>query len=442
MAGQHYASLIQTIDLGAYGGAELFFGDINHDGKPEIIAYQGPGVLGARMYAGLNQIKPHLPRSQCVTAFDMDGRRLWTWGEINPPDRPYISHAYEACVSIGDADNDGKAEVVVALGNAVILLDGLTGREKRSVSLPEDYFYIVHVLWRPTAGHEAALVVKNGEEDYKGGPYAQPVIGLNAELKIVWGPDVIPGAGHHVLTVPIRADSSTGYLIGYCAVNPNGRIEWAVDSIDGGRIEAEKQHVDYSVAWHDSGRQLFALAGSDRGYVAESGGKMLFSMTEGHVQGVAVGRFQGGDQIQVAFYNAPDGPIVVYNMQGQRVLRAETRHVDENTNPLCFLKNRPEQAFHRNRPIITAPGGDRDWIAYADGGWPWGLDGAGRSNLTFPPPEDGRINWDEAKNISDLIRIDDMGYSYAMKTIGITPLSVPLTAIYNRRFLWLYAVNK
>ncbi len=80
MPDQHYASLIQTIDLGDYGGAELFFGDINNDGKPEIIAYQGPGVLGARMYAGLNQMKPHLPRSQSVTAFYMGGRRLWTWG--------------------------------------------------------------------------------------------------------------------------------------------------------------------------------------------------------------------------------------------------------------------------------------------------------------------------------------------------------------------------
>ena len=98
--------LVQELSIAAFGGAELFFADLDHDGRPEVLAYQGPAVFGARLYSGLPQVKPALPKSTCLTAFRQDGTRLWTWGTPNPTDRPYTSHAFESCVATGDVDGD------------------------------------------------------------------------------------------------------------------------------------------------------------------------------------------------------------------------------------------------------------------------------------------------------------------------------------------------
>jgi len=109
--------------------------------------------------------------------------------------------------------------------------------------------------------------------------------------------------------------------------------------------------------------------------------------------------------------------------------------MDENMKPLVLPQGR--EIFHRNRPIVSVSGKDRDWIAYADGGWPWGMDGAGRRALTFPPPDE-KIDWNQAARMADKNRMDDMGYSYAIKNIEAASLSNPLIAIYNRRFVWFY----
>ena len=41
---------ILEISFEEKGGAEYFFSDIDGDGKPEIITYQGPGVFGSEIF--------------------------------------------------------------------------------------------------------------------------------------------------------------------------------------------------------------------------------------------------------------------------------------------------------------------------------------------------------------------------------------------------------
>ena len=108
----------REIDLGAHGGAELFFADINGDNEPEIIAYQGPAVFGARMFRSLPHVRALFPAGECVSAFNLEGKKLWTWGKTNPPGRPYISHAYESVISIGNIEGNGRPEVAVACGDS------------------------------------------------------------------------------------------------------------------------------------------------------------------------------------------------------------------------------------------------------------------------------------------------------------------------------------
>ncbi len=429
--------LTHCIDFGPFGGAELFFGDIDGDGRTEIVAYQGPGVFGARLYAAEPCRAPFMPRSQCVSAFDLAGRRLWTWGKPNPPDRIWISHAYESCVSLADADGDGRMEVVVALGDAVVVLDGCTGYEKRSARLPEDYYYIVHALGQSVADGEAALVVKNGEGGYDG-PYGQPVLGLQADLTPAWGPREIAGAGHHLRNLPSAADGAPQYLIGYCAVRPDGSQAWIADILRGRIVDNAGQHVDYLDTWTtDDGRLLLAFAGSDLGYLVENGGRTLWTIAEGHMQGVAFGRFNGAREPLVAFYCAPDGPVVLCDLQGRRQARFDAPRLDEEGCPLVFPDGRPRR-FHRNRPVVAARGSAADWLVFADGGWPWGMDGAGGRTLRFAPPAaEQRVDWSHPP-VGNALRMDDLGFSYAVKTIPLKGGGPDSVLIYNRRHLWRY----
>lgn len=78
------------ISFGEYGGAECYFFDVDGDGKKEIITYQGPGIFGTAIYRNLRHIKPLLPQTVSVSAFRLDGTRLWTWGRPNPIEKPYI----------------------------------------------------------------------------------------------------------------------------------------------------------------------------------------------------------------------------------------------------------------------------------------------------------------------------------------------------------------
>ncbi|MCA1809141.1 MAG: hypothetical protein ABR497_00275 [Kiritimatiellia bacterium] len=436
------AKLIRTMDLGAYGGAETFFADINNDGLPEIITYQGPGIFGARSFRENPKFQPFLPCHTCVSAFDLVGRRLWSWGEPNPSDPPYLSHGNEDCVTIGDIDGDGQAEVVVALGDALAVLDGASGREKRLVPLLADYYYIIHALGAATGPGEAALVAKNSEGGADPWACGQPVLGLNSALEVVWGPRTVPGGGHHILTITMP-DGQPGYLIGYCALHPKGTLAWMVDAVDPEKLDARLQHVDFTATWLDeNGRRMYAMAaGTPYGHVLSDGGGTLFSVMDKHVQGVAVGRFDPGGQgrRQAAFYNCHgDTAVTLYDMQGQRLWR---RNVDRLHADMTIvdLKDPGEQIrrFHRNRPLLTITGNRRDWIGFADGGWPWGMDGAGEVALRFPAPAGlPRTPWRQYPAMAGL-RLDDLGFGYALKDL-VTAEDQRMTVVYNRRYLWVY----
>jgi len=309
--------LAQELSFGTLGGAELFFADINRDGHPEIIAYQGPAVFGSRLYSGMPQVKPALPKSTCLSAFRQDGTRLWTWGKPNPSDRPYTSHAFESCVSTGDVDGDGNTEIALADGRKVYLFDSLTGKVRAEAEMPEDNFYIVKILDDKIGTGEAAIVVKNGEGGHDKWYYGEPLIALDAELKTCWGPVAIPGAGHHILSMDLDADGRKEYLIGYCAVKPSGKISWTIDAIDPAKLDAGKEHVDYAdVLNKGQGKLLFAFAGSNKSYLSDMNGHTFFKHPDKHVQCCSLGRFRDDSEFQVAIYN-DDGPMVLYDPEGK-----------------------------------------------------------------------------------------------------------------------------
>jgi len=102
--------------------------------------------------------------------------------------------------------------------------------------------------------------------------------------------------------------------------------------------------------------------------------------------------------------------------------------------------SRPEEKirFHRNRPILTLHGTDRDLIGYADGGWPWVMDGGGAIIRCFPLPDNPDLPDYRGIPAGAPVRRDDMGFGFAMKTFGDRDQQI---IIYNRRHIWGYRLE-
>jgi len=426
-------SPIDEIAFERHGGAECFPVDIDGDGAQEILTYQGPAVFGASFFRNLDHVKPLLPKSVSVSAFRAGGERMWTWGEPNPAGFPYVSHSYEACVAAGDIDSDGRTEVVLADGDRVVVLDGQTGKEKGSALLPDDNYYILQVAGEPTGPGEAAIVIKNGECGTGHWQYGEPVLGLTADLQITWGPKAVAGGGHHILAADLNGDGRKEYLIGYCAVGLDGQILWTVDALDPDKVDQGSQHVDYTDVFTTAeGKKMFSIAGSDRIYLVEIGGRTVFSQSNIHCQGTAIGQFGTDSEFQVALYNSPDGPMVLYDPSGKELWSVTT----QRSWPMGTPQGCEEGRMHRNRPIVRLEG-KKTWIGYADGGWPWGMDDDGKVSLVFEPPENA-VKPACPVEITSKIRVDDIGYSYAMRVCDINNDGRQEALIYDRRFMWVY----
>jgi len=431
--------LAREVPLGAFGGAELLFADLDGDGRPEVLAYQGPAVFGAKLYRGWPQVKPALPKSTCLVALRQNGARLWTWGTPNPTDRPFTSHAHESCVAAGDVDGDGRVEIALADGRKIYLLDGLTGRVRAEAEMPEDNFYIVQVLGQRVGPGEAAVVVKNGEGGYGRWRYGEPLIALDAQLKPVWGPVAIPGAGHHILALDLDGLKGNEFLVGYCAVKPSGKIAWTVDAVDPARVDPDREHVDFTdVLRLASGRMLLGVAGSNRSYLFEPGGRTLFTRPGRHPQGCALGRFRDDSEFQMAIYNA-DGPMVLYDPSGRELWQRST----PRRWPLGCPKACEGRVFHRNGPIkpFSVPRSGKpalDYVIFSDGGWPWGMDGQGNIGLEFAAPPNSQ---QPERELPPRARADDLGYGFATKIVDWDADGAKEAVIYDRRFLWVYRAD-
>jgi hypothetical protein len=425
---------VSELAFGAFGGTECFFADIDGDNNMEVITYQGPGVFGAKAYNNLSHIKPFLPQSVSVSAFRLDGTKLWTWGEPNETEIPYISHSYEACIDIADVDGDGEIEIIVADGDRVYILDGKTGEEKKSASLPDDNFYIVKAYGKKAAKDEAAIVLKNGEQGSAAWNYGEPVIGLNEDLEPVWKPKAIIGGGHYILCENFKQNGELQFMTGYSTFNSKGELNWTVDTIDANGFDSDEMHADYiEVLTKDDGSKVISIAGSDKLYLVDKNGKTIFRVKETHPQGTCMGRYVDQTEFQVVSYNAPKGPINLYYPDGKKIWS----RIPKRSWPLGEPENCKNRRFHRNRPVLTIDAG-KHYIGYADGGWPWALDGKGKVALRFAPPKNSMNYANDLHCPNPQVRADDIGYGFGMQNIDIDQDGKKEVLIYNRQYLWIY----
>ncbi|NJL72254.1 MAG: hypothetical protein HC888_12060 [Candidatus Competibacteraceae bacterium] len=196
-------------------GRNLRFGDLDGDGRTEIL---------------VPQVIQHGPRDAyaevgCLTALDLDGRVLWRHGEPDPGNW-FLTN--DVAVQIHDVDGDGAAEVVYCRDFELRIVEGATGRIKRSIRTPESceqndkfprilgdslFFCDVRGL-----GRKGDILLKDRYWNFWV---------YDDALNLLWKGGC--KTGHYPHAADIDGDGRDEIAIGYSLYDHDGRLLWSHD---------------------------------------------------------------------------------------------------------------------------------------------------------------------------------------------------------------------
>ncbi len=306
LPGQPRPRLWRQIETPEFGtGRHLRFGDVNGDGRLEIVLAQYTDMLGGGDFACLS----------CLTAIDLDGQVLWQWGE---PNRAHGIIPADLCFQIHDFDGDGQAEVICCRNFEICVLEGNTGRLKYAAPTPEpgpmatwlredDLFRIPGdcICFADLRGLGARrdLLIKDRYSN---------LWAYDDRLQPLWR--FHGNTGHFPAVADLDGDGRDEVMIGYALVDHDGTVLWRIE------VEDHQDAIAIAPLDLDDAEPSIALACGDGGTVAcDPQGRIRWRDRTGHVQRLTAARVRddvpGLQVITKTFWGNPD-IICVYDAKG------------------------------------------------------------------------------------------------------------------------------
>lgn len=234
-------------------GCRMTLGDLNGDGRIEVVAFQPNGGIDDRYV-------PH--EARCVTAFDLAGNVLWQHGTPDPEVR---GSGADIPVQVHDIDGDGRLEVLCVSGGAFRILDGATGEERESRPLPDpDAHDCIIACDLAGAGRATDVLLK---DRYK------RMWAMDANWNVLW--THAGNLGHYPWPHDFDGDGRDEILAGYDLLDPDGRVRSSCQPLEDhadcaivGRVlpdEPGDQVViggSVTVLYSGDGRELWRYEGS------------------------------------------------------------------------------------------------------------------------------------------------------------------------------------
>ncbi len=254
----------------------LRVGDINGDGKAEIVLARRTNRLGGDNYCSITSL----------AAFSLEGEQLWSYGEPGTVDLHTTS---DLCFQVHDTDRDGKAEVWFGRDHELCVADGSTGRILRRMTLPRlpktgeardlhrilgDSIYFCDLTG---SGRPDSFIIKDRYQ------YSWA---YDKDFNLLW--HFSGNLGHYPIARDLNGDGKDEVAIGYHLLTADGTAQWSVKYIE---------HADNValVDLHDSGTDTgkvstrFVMAASDAGFfILDMEGRERVHYPIGHAQSLCI----------------------------------------------------------------------------------------------------------------------------------------------------------
>ncbi|WP_455072779.1 rhamnogalacturonan lyase family protein [Paenibacillus caseinilyticus] len=257
--------MLGRVDIRAAGPrCKMLLGDLDGDGRMEMLLVQPDDRQDVRYL-------PH--QVQCLTAFDLDGRQLWQLGKPSEtaggPGSDYPAQIY-------DLDGDGRLEVICVMDGRLLVLEGATGRVRRTAELPDPHAHDCIIVANLTGGSRARdLILKDRYHR---------LWALDSEFRLLWSHE--GNLGHYPWCHDLDGDGRDEVMAGYELLDANGQVRWSCTDLE--------DHAD--CVWvgdvNGDGHKELVIGGSVT-VMYDSGGRELWRYTGSiESQHVALGRFR------------------------------------------------------------------------------------------------------------------------------------------------------
>jgi hypothetical protein len=368
----------KTITTTGFGtDRNLRFGDLNGDGRPEI-------VLAQRIELG----NGNFPEINCLTAIDLDGNVLWQFGEPSPT---FEAATADLCFQVYDLDGDGCAEVLFCKDFRIWRLDGRTGNVLSSEPTPISRAARHEVGWPYERILGDSLHICN----LSGSAYPQEILikdrynnlwALDRNLRELWHSAAV--TGHFPITYDVDGDGRDEVINGYTLLDHDGSLLWELpfddhqDAIGIGPFDPERPD-----------QLLIAMSIGDEGFLLVTAeGEVLAQHKIGHVQNLCIANLRpespGMDYLTINYWGHP-GIMAVFNCRGDMIDTFELLPHSSAITPVNWTGTGQEFAFLSPHPTEGGliDGYGRRVVMFPDDGHPaycytsLDLDGDGRDEL-------------------------------------------------------------